>query len=883
MSSLDIPILGSITICVTLVAAAYTFAVALAAGRGHPRMLSAARFGTYATSAMVLLAICLLGFAFQSHDFRITYVARYSDRTMPWWYLVTSLWGGQDGSLLWWSFLLVGWTAACVRWMRGRFIELQPWVIATLMSILIFFQVVMLFAANPFATSVAAVPPDGEGLNPLLQNYWMTIHPPTLYMGFVGWSVPFAFAIAALITGRLHDEWLRAIRRWVLAAWLCLSVGLLLGMLWSYEELGWGGYWAWDPVENASFLPWLVGTAFLHSTMIQERYGMLKVWNVFLICLTFFMTIFGTFLTRSGLIASVHSFARSDIGIYFVWYMAFLLVGCVALALWRLPMLKAVNRIESLLSREFAFLFNNWIFLAFMGFVLFFTTFPLVSEWLRSEEATIGPVVYNHFFTPLGLILLVLTGVGPLIAWRKATGKNLLRAFAVPAAVAVVAGTLHGIFGGYFGFPAYVHVEPIWDDGWLAVLGRGLAYAAGIAPMLAIAACAFVTATITQEFWRGTVVRMRSKGESAPVALTRLTLRARRRYGGYVVHIAIVLLYVGFTGAAYDVEKEATLRPGEQMEVGDYRFRFDGARMEQDTSKRMLFADMTAMTEDSEPLGSIAPAKFIYSTHPEMPTTEVAIRSRPMHDLYVIMATVDPNTRRGTFRVIVRPFVMWIWIGGLLLIFGTFLAAAPSVREVLEANRPRSGRRSRAMATAAAKAGTGAAVVLLIAAALTATWLPARAAAQSSSAHAGTIIIEDPDERRLFERLLCMCGDCQRLTLASCGCGWADDKRAEIRRRMSNGDAVEVIQATYRAEFGSRAVVVPGDSGIEIAMWAAPAGFAVLAAAGLIFAARRWKRASGAAAAASAADPKRDAKDDAAGGRYGDQLAQELARLEEET
>jgi cytochrome c-type biogenesis protein CcmF len=412
MPALDIPFFGTLVLCLILVSASYTMAVAMGAGQGRPHLLPSARWGTYATCALVLVAVCVLAYAFQVHDFRIRYVARYSDRSMPWWYLISSLWGGQDGSLLWWAFLLAGYTFFATRWLRGRHTELQPWIIATLMSILIFFVILMLFAANPFATYIRTTPGDGEGLNPLLQNYWMAIHPPSLYMGFVGWSVPFAILIAALITGRLGNEWVRAARLWSMIAWTFLSLGLLLGCLWSYEELGWGGYWAWDPVENASFLPWLVGTAYLHSVLIQERRHMMRVWNVFLLALTFFLTIFGTFLTRSGLIASVHSFARSDIGQYFVWYMGFLIIGIAALIIWRLPKLKADNEIESLMSREFAFLLNNWVLLGMMMFVLIATTFPLLSQWLRGEEVTVGPGFYNKWMAPLGLVLLFLAGLG---------------------------------------------------------------------------------------------------------------------------------------------------------------------------------------------------------------------------------------------------------------------------------------------------------------------------------------------------------------------------------------------------------------------------------------------------------------------------------------
>ncbi|RYE75729.1 MAG: heme lyase CcmF/NrfE family subunit, partial [Myxococcales bacterium] len=385
----SLPEFGTGVLYAVLVSVAYTFVVSVAAGRSRrPRLLEAARLGAYGTVSLVGLATLVLAYAFVTHDFRIRYVARYSDRSMPLPYLFASLWGGQDGSLLWWSFLLSGYTGACVAWMKGRYRELQPYVIATLMSILGFFAVVMLFAANPFWAAPAGARPDGEGLNPLLQNFYMAIHPPSLYTGFVGCSVPFAFGVAAMITGRLDGEWVGASRKWMLFAWLFLSIGNGLGMLWAYEELGWGGYWAWDPVENAACLPWFTASAYLHSIMVQERRGMLKVWNMALVCTTFFLTIFGTFLTRSGMIASVHSFAQSDIGKYFVVYMALLAGGMAGLIVWRLPRLRAEGRIESVISREAAYVFNNWALLGIATFIAVATVFPKVSE-LWSEPVTV--------------------------------------------------------------------------------------------------------------------------------------------------------------------------------------------------------------------------------------------------------------------------------------------------------------------------------------------------------------------------------------------------------------------------------------------------------------------------------------------------------------
>lgn len=684
---MTLPAWGSLLLSMIAVLSGAAASLGWVVERRRPEWMPAVRSLAWAACLLVVSAVCLLGYAFVTHDFRIRYVARYSDRSMPWWYLVTSLWGGQDGSLLWWSFLLSGYTGACLIWIKNQYHRFQPMVVATLMTILCFFAFLMLFSANPFSTSAASIPPDGEGLNPLLQNYWMMIHPPSLYMGFVGWSVPFAFVIAALVTGQLDETWLIASRRWVLVAWGFLSLGNLLGAVWSYEELGWGGYWAWDPVENAAFLPWLSGTAYLHSIMIQERRGMLKVWNVFLLCLTFFMTIFGTFLTRSGLIASVHSFARSDIGVYFIGFLVVLIVVCFLLTIWRLPLLKAEATMDALISREFAFLSNNWVLLGMQLFILLATTFPLLSEWVRGETVTVGPAYYNRWMVPLGLILLVLMGIGPLLAWKKSTQKNLRQAFAAPLLVAAVVGVLHLMFGNALGFPAIVSGEALYET-WV---GRALGAVYKAMPLCSGVGSAFVLATVGQEFWRGTRVRMKNakssgRAENALLALVRMTAKAKRRYGGYIVHVGIVLMFIGFTGAAYDQEQEAALKPGETMQVGGYTLRYDKSRMVVDSHKRMVFADLSLL-QNGKSLTSLSPAKFIYRTHPDMPTTEVAIRSTPLNDVYAILNTVQAETKVGTFKVIVRPLVMWIWIGGVVLLLGTLIAVLPSLKELVAEKR----------------------------------------------------------------------------------------------------------------------------------------------------------------------------------------------------
>jgi cytochrome c-type biogenesis protein CcmF len=685
----SLPEFGTGVIYAILVAAAYTFAVSLAAGRGRPRLLSAARLGAYATSGIVLFGVLLLAYAFLTHDFRIRYVSHYSDRSMSVHYLLTSLWGGQDGSLLWWALLLSVYTAGAVAWLKGRYRELQPFVIATLMVIIAFFAVLMLFSANPFETNIAGARPDGEGLNPQLQTYWMIIHPPALYTGFVGCSVPFAFCVAALATGRLDNEWIVATRKWMLFAFLFLSIGNVLGMRWAYEELGWGGYWAWDPVENAACLPWFTAAAYVHSTMIQERRNMLKVWNVFLICFTFFLTIFGTFLTRSGIISSVHSFAQSDIGTYFVYFMGLIVAASAGLIVWRLPLLRAKAEIESLKSREAMFVVNNWALVGAMTFILVATMFPKLSE-LWHETVTVGPPFFNRWLAPIGITIFALMGLAPLFGWRKTSDGALKSAFKWPLVAFVVAGTLHFAFGKSLGYPAMVPRDPFYPG----LIGIILQQIGSLAPVTVVALSAFNVAVIVQEFQRGVSARRRSadkRGEPEGVvaALFNLVGKNRRRYGGYIVHLGIVGMFIGFAGSAWNLEREVTLSPGQTTQIGDFKIQYQGTRMcpgnpkcsaeeEADLNKRMLFADFDVW-QKGEPIGQIHPAKFFFAKNPDGPTTEVSLVQNMRQDLYTVIGMVDPQSKRGTFRFHVNPLVMWIWTGGIVLIFGACISLWPEM------------------------------------------------------------------------------------------------------------------------------------------------------------------------------------------------------------
>jgi cytochrome c-type biogenesis protein CcmF len=671
----SLPEFGTGVLYAILIAAAYTFAVALASSSGRPRLLQAARLGAFGTVALVGLSVLVLAFAFVSHDFRISYVARYSDRSMTTPYLVAALWGGQDGSLLWWLFLTSGFTAGCVAWLKRRYIELQPYVIATLMTIVGFFAILMIFAANPFATSAGGAPVDGTGLNYQLRNFYMIIHPPSLYIGFTSSAIPFAFAIAALATGRLDNEWIVATRKWMLFSWLFLSIGNALGMLWAYEELGWGGYWAWDPVENAAFLPWLTASAYVHSTMIQERRGMLKVWNVFLICATFFLTIFGTFLTRSGLISSVHSFAQSGIGIFFVWYMGVIFVVSASLIALRLPKLKSDGAFESILSRETAFVLNNWGFVSLTVFIATATTWPRISEWLLRQESTLGPTFYNAWIPPLALVIFFLMGAAPLLGWRKTSTELFLKSFRVPVAVMVAVGATHLLIGRRYGYPAFYDAAPIYEGH----LGRALAWMSGKLPFVTVMLVAFNIAVVSQEFYRGIAARQRSKRDEGLFAsFYNLVAKSRRRYGGYVVHVGIAIMFLGFTGRSWGIDKELSMSPGEQAEIGYYSINYVGSRMEVDNEKRMIFVDID-VTRHGKHVGLLSPAKFIYKTGADQPSTEVAKHMTIRDDLYVIVGMVNPTTKVAAFQFHVNPLVNLIWMGVGILILGALVAMWPEV------------------------------------------------------------------------------------------------------------------------------------------------------------------------------------------------------------
>ncbi len=648
--------LGQISLWLALLIAAWgTVTGVLGAIRGRPELTHSARRATYALLGLLTVAAASLITALLRHDFNVAYVAEYTSRNLPAVYTIAAFYGGQAGSLLFWAFVLSIFAAAA-QWLTPRRYEpLMPHVAAVTSAITLFFVAVMVFAANPF-TRLPFTPADGNGLNPQLQNPGMVIHPPMLYLGYISIAIPFAFAMAALISRRLDTGWLHAIRRWTLLSWTFLSIGITLGMWWAYVELGWGGYWAWDPVENASFLPWLTMTAFLHSVMIQEKRGMLKKWNMSLITLSFMLSIFGTFITRSGIISSVHSFTESSVGYFFLVFLVLTALGLGWLLWTRLPELQSEAQLESALSREASFYFNNLLLVGIVFSVFWGTMFPILSEWVRGQKITVGPPFFNMVNIPIGLLLLALTGVGPLIAWRKASAKNLQRQFLAPVAAAVV-------------MAAFL----------LAI--RYSDFYAGVAASLA----AFVVATVVQEFWRGTSARHRLHGENYALAFARLMGRNRRRYGGYIVHLGIVTYFVAFSGLAFKKEMEASLKPGETTSMRSpyghtYTFTHLGVS-QYERLNRFVTAASVEVREDGKRLGVMSSEKRQYVdsfNRPQFnPSTEAAIRSGLREDLYIVFAGSVAGTEEAVYRFTINPLVWWVWFGGVILVLGGVIVMWP--------------------------------------------------------------------------------------------------------------------------------------------------------------------------------------------------------------
>jgi len=644
--------LGRAALVVSLGLSVYALvAGAAAAHLGRRRLAFSAQNALLAAFASTLIASAVLLSALLRNDFSFTYVARTTSEALPTAYTISAFWGGQEGSLLLWLLVLTGFAAAAVRLNRGWARDLIVWVVPVFGAVSTFFAFLLVAVANPFATQAA--PADGLGMTPSLQNPYMLAHPPLLYLGYVGLTVPFAFAIGALLSGRTDERWLVATRRWTLVAWTALGIGQLLGAHWAYEEVGWGGYYAWDPVENAALMPWLAATAFLHSVMIQEKRGMLRVWNVLLVLLAFSLSLFGTFLTRSGVVNSIHSFTQSSIGPWFLAFIGVVVTVSLALVFWRLPRLRSPTRLESAISREAAFLYNNLLLLALCLTIFWGVVYPLLSEAVRGEAVVLGREYYDFFLRIFGLPLLLLMGIGPLIAWRRASLRSLLTTFRWPTGVAFVTGVV------------------------LLALGAG----SSVPGLIAYTFAAFVVATITLEFVRGTRARKALGATSWPGAFSSLIARNRRRYGGYVVHAAIVLLAIGVAGSsAFDTVAEAKLTRGQTMEIGDYRLQYRELDERIAANATEIRAEL-AVTRGGRDLGTLEAGKNAYTIE-EQVSNEVGIRSDLLtgEDLFVIAEQIDPD---GTvyFRVFVKPLVNLIWLAGLVFLLGSLITLWPDARE----------------------------------------------------------------------------------------------------------------------------------------------------------------------------------------------------------
>ena len=609
--------------------------------------------------ALVTVAIGCLAYALLTNDFRFAYVAAHSNRALPWFYKITSLWSGQEGSLLFWSWLLASYSMVAVWLNRERHRSMMPYAAATLAVVQGFFLTLNNFIANPFellalnqgGMMMVSGPVDGNGLNPLLQYPAMAIHPPMLYLGYVGFSVPFAFAMATLITKQAGEKWIETTRRWTMVAWLFQSMGVLLGARWAYAVLGWGGYWGWDPVENASLMPWFTGTAFLHSVMMQEKRGMMKVWNMVLIFSTFFLCIFGTFLTRSGVVSSVHAFAQSPIGPFFVGFLGIAILFSGWLLLERLDYLKSANQLDSLVSRESSFLFNNLLLLAACFSVLWGTLFPVISEAVQGVKISVGTPFFNKVNIPIGLLLLFLTGVGPLFAWRKTSLASLRKNFLIPGIISLALGGILFVFG----------VREFY-------------------PEVSFILCAFVTVTVVMEFYRGARVIGQKTGQSLLGAAVTLTRRNTRRYGGYIVHVGIVLVFIGITGTAFNQEHEQEMVAGDRMQLGPYTLRLRELTGTDNPNYASQHAELE-LYRGEKSLGLLRPERRFYKAS-RQPTTEVAIRPRLNEDIYVVFSGMTPKSEQQQERAVIsahlNPLVNWIWIGGFVLVLGTLIALVPS-------------------------------------------------------------------------------------------------------------------------------------------------------------------------------------------------------------
>ena len=640
--------LGHTSILIAFIAALGGIVSPIVAARsGDSRYLTVGRLAIFAQFVLVSLAATALIYGLVTTDFSIKYVAFNTTRATPIYYRVTGLWGALEGSLLLWEWILIIFSGVVAWLYRDRHRDTLPWVIMIFCIISAFFLGVVGFLSNPFET-ISPIPPDGRGLNPLLEDANMMTHPPLLYTGFVGLTVPYAFAMAALMVGKLDEAWIVSTRRWTITAWFFLTAGNLVGAWWSYHVLGWGGYWAWDPVENAAFMPWLPATSFLHSIQVQERRRMLKVWNLSLIIVAFSLTIFGTFLTRSGILSSIHAFSSGPVGGFFLGFLAIILLGSFGLVAYRADLLKEQPELDSMVSRESAFLLNNIVLVSALFTIFLGTVFPLISEAVTGVQVSVGAPYFNSVTVPLFLFLVFLMAIGPIIAWRRASWDNLKRNFTWPTAAALLLGL--GLFA--------------WK-------------VRDFMPLLGFTLLAFVAFSILYDTGLALRARRRIAGEGIIRGLVTLARRNQRRYGGFVVHLGVVLIMMGIAGSmSYSIEKEATMSLNQQLQVGNYRVQFAGlSGSQQPTHFRVEGA--FHIFHNGKDSGTLRPALKFFPTQ-QSPIGRAVHQSSLSEDIYLILSGFSQvNRNEATLKVLVRPLVIWMWIGGFVIALGTLICISP--------------------------------------------------------------------------------------------------------------------------------------------------------------------------------------------------------------
>jgi cytochrome c-type biogenesis protein CcmF len=648
--------IGSFALLLALALCTYSFLAGLLAlvikGSGSERLGETARRAGIASFAIVFLAAVVLVVAAFQNDFSIAYIFHHSNRDLPAPYKFATLWSGQEGSLLFWALLLSAY-GLVLRLRYKTDVRLFAHASVIIAAVQVFFLLLLNFAANPFGVMQGALPADGNGLNPLLQYPEMVIHPPMLYLGYVGFTVPFAFALAALIMRYPGEKWIQITRRWTMVTWGFLTCGVFLGAHWAYSVLGWGGYWGWDPVENASLMPWLTGTAFLHSVMMQEKRGMLKTWNMWLIFSTFMLSIFGTFLTRSGVVSSVHAFAQSSIGDWFVAFLAIIFLTCLFFYIKNRSHLRTEHKLESLISRESSFLFNNLLLLVACFTVLWGTLFPVLSEWVQGTKVTVGPPFFNRVNIPVALLLLLLTAVGPLLAWRRTSIESLKRNFLWPAIGALATGVLLVALG----------MKP-WTD---------VSY---FYSLMTIMLSALVAFTVISEFVRGGRVIGRHTGQNLFASMVQLAHRNTRRYGGYIVHFGVIVIMIGFAGSVFNQDKEQEMGFGDKMTIGAYTLVCQSYTQDDNPNYGSEWAVMNVF-KGGKQIATLNPERRFYKAS-QQTSTMVANRSTPQEDLYVVYEGQNPDTGKPIIKVHLNPLVMWIWIGVWIIIAGTVVALIPN-------------------------------------------------------------------------------------------------------------------------------------------------------------------------------------------------------------